>query len=104
MHIHKSNCTVVAVDDTLGVVYMTCVTGAPGHKITEVGKDVKVVNMHSALVDGKVQPLTTVKGRCIHWVMVDEEDMRLLIQKGRELVVYCVRFGYLLTCLCICSQ
>jgi hypothetical protein len=86
VHIHKSNCTVVAVDDTLGVVYMTCVTGAPGHKITEVGKDVKVVNMHSALVDGKVQPLTTVKGRCIHWVMVDEEDMCLLIQKGRKLV------------------
>lgn len=84
IHIHKTNCTVVAVDDVLGVVYMTCVTGAPGHKITESGRDVKVVNMHSALgEDGKVQSVAEVKGRCIHWVMFDEEDMRLLIEKGQ---------------------
>jgi hypothetical protein len=29
-----------------------------------------------------VQPVVEVKGRCIHWVMFDEEDMRLFIQKG----------------------
>ena len=28
VHIHNTNCTVVAVDAELGVVYMTCVTGA----------------------------------------------------------------------------
>jgi hypothetical protein len=85
VHIHKTNCTVVAVDDALGVVYMTCVTGAPGHKITETNRHVKVVNMHSALrEDGKVQPVVEVKGRCIHWVMFDEEDMRLFIQKGQS--------------------
>jgi hypothetical protein len=84
VHIHTSNCTVVAVDDELGVVYMTCVTGAPGHKITESSKVVKVVNMHSALrEDGKVQPVQEVKGRCIHWAMFDEEDMNLLIKKGK---------------------
>jgi hypothetical protein len=84
VHIHTSNCTVVAVDDELGVVYMTCVTGAAGHKITESSKFVKVVNMHSALGgDGKVQPVVEVKGRCIHWAMLDEEDMHLLIKKGK---------------------
>jgi hypothetical protein len=85
VHIHKSNCTVVAVDDVLGVVYMTCVTGSPGHKITQVGGNdfpVKVVNMHSALVDGRVRAVEEVKGRCIHWVMLDEADMRLLTEKG----------------------
>lgn len=87
VHIHKSNCTVVAVDDVLGVVYMTCVTGSPGHKITQVG-DVKVVNMHSALVDGKVKAVEEVKGRCIHWVMLDEADMRLLTEKGQGMRCY----------------
>ena len=82
-HIHNTNCTVVAVDDHLGVVYMTCVTGAPGHKITEISDvGVKIVNMHSVLQDNKVQPVREVKGRCIHWAMFDEEDMNLLIKKG----------------------
>ena len=84
VHIHSSNCTVVAVDEELKVVYMTCVTGAPGHKITDnSSKVVKVVNMHSSLgSDGKVQPVEEVKGRCIHWVMLDEDDMGLLMEKG----------------------
>ena len=82
-HIHNTNCTVVAVDEALGVVYMTCVTGAPGHKITEISDvGVKIVNMHSALMDGKMQAVKEVKGRCIHWAMFDEEDMDLLIKKG----------------------
>ena len=84
LRVHDANCTAVAVDDELGVVYMTCVTGAPGHKITEKSADVKIVNMHSALgEDGKVRPVTEVKGRCIHWTMFDEEDMSLLIKKGK---------------------
>ncbi len=84
VHIHKTNCIVVAVDSELGVVYITCVTGAPGHRITEKGC-VKVVNMHSPLgADGKVRPVEEVKGRCIHWVMFDEEDMNLLIKKGKK--------------------
>ena len=84
VHIHNTNCTVVAVDERLGVVYMTCVTGAPGHKITEISDvGVKIVNMHSALMENnKVQPVSEVKGRCIHWAMFDEEDMDLLIKKG----------------------
>jgi hypothetical protein len=84
VHIHGSNCTVVAVDEELEVVYMTCVTGAPGHKITDNSSGVvKVVNMHSSLgSDGKVQPVEEVKGRCIHWVMLDEKDMGLLMEKG----------------------
>jgi hypothetical protein len=100
IHIHKSNCTVVAVDDALGVVYMTCVTGSAGHKITSGSKHVKVVNMHSALgADGKVQPVAEVKGRCIHWVMFDEEDMRLLVDKGQCLIcdlLYVVVIVYIL--------
>jgi hypothetical protein len=87
-HIHTSNCTVVAVDDELGVVYMTCVTGAPGHRITHSDGCVKVVNMHSALgEDGKVRPVEQVKGRCIHWAMFDEEDMNLLIKKGKIIII-----------------
>ena len=84
-HIHNTNCTVVAVDDQLGVVYMTCVTGAPGHKITEISDvGVKIVNMHSPLTEDKtkVQAVVEVKGRCIHWAMFDEEDMNLLMKKG----------------------
>ena len=92
VHIHNSNCTVVAVDEELKVVYMTCVTGAPGHKIVENSSGaVKVVNMFSALgEDGRVQPVKEVKGRCIHWVMLDEEDMGLLMEKGGSaLALYC---------------
>jgi hypothetical protein len=63
---------------------MTCVTGGPGHRIVDNSSGaVKVVNMFSALgEDGRVQPVTEVRGRCIHWVMLDEEDMALLIEKG----------------------
>ncbi len=78
MHIHDKNATVFAVDG--GVVYATCSTGA--HKITE--SSVKVVNMYSrANEDGSVQPVESVTGKCVHWAMIDEETMHLIVEIGQ---------------------
>jgi hypothetical protein len=83
LHIHGKNATVFAYDYTLKVVYATCSTGA--HKITEnKSKCVKVVNMYSKTnEDGSVQPVESVKGKCVHWVMADEAAMHLLVETGQ---------------------
>ncbi len=85
MHVHDTNGTIFAVDDRLGVVYATCSTGSNGHKITENNsKCIKVVNMHSTTnEDGEMQSVELVKGKCVHWVMADENSMRLLVETGQ---------------------
>ena len=87
MHIHEKNATVFAVttvDSGLkmkcNLVYATCSTGA--HRITE--NSIKVVNMYSKTnEDGSVQPVESVKGKCVHWVMIDEETMHLIVEIGQ---------------------
>ena len=84
-HIHKTNLTVVAVDDVLGEVYMTCVTGAPGHKITEASKQCQARQGGQYVV--RYGRMAEVEGRCIHWVMLDEEvtgGYDLLIKKSQS--------------------
>ena len=83
LHTHAKNATVFAYDYRLKVVYATCSTGA--HKITEnKSKCVKVVNMYSKTnEDGSVQPVESVKGKCVHWVMADEAAMHLLVETGQ---------------------
>ena len=85
MHTHDKNGTVFAVDDTLGVVYATCSTGSGGHKITEnKSKCIAIVNMYSTTnEDGSVQPVESVRGKCVHWVMANEETMFLLVKTGQ---------------------
>ena len=85
LHVHDSNGTVFAVDNRLGVVYATCSTGSNGHKITENNSQcIKVVNMHSTTnEDGAMQSVESVKGKCVHWVMADEDSMRLLVETGQ---------------------
>ena len=82
-HIHDKNATVFAVDSRLNVVYATCCTSS--HKISEHDSQyIKVVNMYSKTnEDGSVQPVESVKGKCVHWVMIDEEAMRLLVETGQ---------------------
>jgi hypothetical protein len=71
VHIHNKNGTVFAVDSKLKVIYATCSTGS--HKITENNsKCIKVVNMYNEGIAGK----------CVHWVMADEEMMALLVKTG----------------------
>ena len=84
-HIHKSNGTIFAVG-LGGEVYVTCSTGSGSHKITENKSEcIKVVNMYSSTgEDGKPQPVVEVGGKCVHWVMLDEESMRLLVQAGQS--------------------
>ncbi len=84
-HVHDKNGTVFAVDSRLGLVYATCSTGAAGHKITENNSQcIKVVNMFSKTnEDGVLQSVESVKGKCVHWVMADEESMRLLVETGK---------------------
>ncbi len=86
-HTHDKNGTVFAVDSRLGVVYATCSTGSGGHRITENrSKCIKVVNMYSRTnEDGTVQPVESVMGKCIHWVMANEESMALLVKTGQSL-------------------
>ena len=88
-HVHKSNGTVFAVDDS-GLVYVTCSTGSGSHKITENNSQcIKVVNMYSRVgEDGKPQPVESVRGKCVHWVMLDEESMGLLVNKGQSSCCY----------------
>lgn len=85
-HVHDKNGTIFAVDSSLGVVYATCSTGAAGHKITENNSQcIKVVNMFSKTnEDGIMQSVELVKGKSVHWVMVDEESMRLLVKTGKS--------------------
>ena len=94
MHIHDKNATVFAVDG--GVVYATCSTGA--HKITE--SSVKVVNMYSrANEDGSVQPVESVTGKCVHWAMIDEETMHLIVEIGQCFVsCFCQWLVQLIKC------
>jgi hypothetical protein len=82
--VHDKNGTVFAVDARLGVIYATCSTGSSGHKITENNsKCIKVVNMYSKTnEDGTVQSVESVKGKCVHWVMADEDSMSLLVKSG----------------------
>ncbi len=90
-HTHDKNATVFAVDSRLWVVYATCSTGASGHKITENKSGcIQLVNMYSRTnEDGTVQPVESVTGKCVHWVMVDEESMALLVKKGQSLYLVC---------------
>ena len=83
-HVHKSNGTVFAVCKS-GLVYATCSTGSGSHRITENSSQcIKVVNMYSMTgEDGRPQPVEVVRGKCVHWVMVDEESMRLLVKAGQ---------------------
>ena len=89
-HVHKSNGTVFAVDDS-GLVYATCSTGSGSHKITDNNSQcIKVVNMYSKVgEDGKPQPVESVRGKCVHWVMLDEESMGLLVNKGQSSLLLC---------------
>lgn len=84
-HTHDKNGTIFAVDERLKVVYAACSTGSGGHKITANNSQfIKVVNMYSKTKeDGTVQEVEAVMGKCVHWVMVDEESMRLLVNKGQ---------------------
>lgn len=78
LHIHEKNATVFAVDG--GLVYATCSTGA--HKITE--SSISVVNMYSQTnKDGSVQPVASVGGKCVHWTMLDEKTMHLIVDIGQ---------------------
>lgn len=88
IHNHGHNGTVFAVHPASGLVYATCSTG--DHKITENKCEcLNVVNMYSRTnEDGKPQPVESVKGKCVHWVMLDEESMRLFMQTGQLLVIY----------------
>jgi hypothetical protein len=87
-HIHDKNGTVFAADSRLGVVYATCSSGT--HKITENNsKCVKVVDMFCKTNNGIMQSVELVKGKCVHWVMVDEDSMHLLVETG-----YCYMLGY----------
>ena len=86
--VHKSNGTVFAVDDRAdgtGLVYATCSTGSGPHRITEnCSQCIRVVNMYSKTGQaGKPQPVESVRGKCVHWVMLDEESMGLLVRKGQ---------------------
>jgi hypothetical protein len=85
VHVHKSNGTVFAVG-ACGEVYATCSTGSGSHKITDnTSKCIKVVNMYSKTgEDGRPQPVEEVRGKCVHWVMADEESMRLLVKEGQS--------------------
>ncbi len=89
--VHKSNGTVFAVDGG-GLVYATCSTGSGPHKITENNSQcIKVVNMYSRTgQDGKPQPVESVRGKCVHWVMLDEESMGLLVRKGQFFLLLCL--------------
>ena len=84
VHIHKKNATVFAVDDKNTVVYATCCTGSSGHRIIEnCSKCIKVVNMYSmTMEDGRPEPVEEVKGKCVHWVMLDEQSTALLVKAG----------------------
>ena len=62
------------------LVYMTCATGSPGHKIEactdcEGVRHCKVVNKHSQTLDGVVQPLEEVVSKFVHWAMLTKEDL-----------------------------
>lgn len=82
LHVHDKNATVFAYDTGLNVVYATCSTGS--HKIAEHNGQLKVVNMYSKTVgDGSVQPVEVVRGKCVHWVMLDVDSMRLFADTGQ---------------------
>jgi hypothetical protein len=82
LHIHDKNATVFAYDSQLNVVYATCSTGS--HKITEHNGQFKVVNMYSkTMEDGSVQPVEIVRGKCVHWVTISVDSMRLFVETGQ---------------------
>lgn len=85
LHVHKSNGTIFAVGLN-GEIYATCSTGS--HKITDFNSQcIKVVNMYSRTgEDGRPQSVESVKGKCVHWVMIDEESMGLFVQAGQSLI------------------
>lgn len=88
IHNHSHNGTIFAVHPASGLVYATCSTG--DHKITENRCEcIKVVNMYSRTnEDGRPQPVESVGGKCVHWVMLDEESMRLFMQAGQFMSVF----------------
>jgi hypothetical protein len=92
-HVHDKNGTVFAVDSSLGVVYATCATGAAGHKITGNNSQcIKVVNMFSKTnEDGVLQSVESVTEKCIHWVMANEDSMRLLVETGMSESWICIK-------------
>ena len=65
--------------------YFTCVKGEKGHKIEDNHGNThcRVVNMHSRSdAQGRMRPVETVKGRCIHWAVLSKEELDLLSIKG----------------------
>lgn len=97
VHIHKKNATIFAVSQNAQnaqnaqnpqssqyTVYATCSTGSSGHRIIEnKSQCIKVVNMYSSTgEDGRPQPVEEVRGKCVHWVMLDEPSMALLVEAG----------------------
>lgn len=80
----------VRVAYTEDAVLLTCVKGEKGHKIDDNygNAHCKVVNMHCKEDEqGKMRPVETVKGRCIHWAMFYRSELELLVNKGAALYI-----------------
>jgi len=81
--------TIVAIDDStpgsqaiLLKVYLMYVTGI--HKITEIkSKAVQSVNMYSkSLGEGRVEPVTAIKGKSIHWILFAPENIKKVMAES----------------------
>ena len=88
--VHDGNGLYVAF--TRDDVFVTCATGAPGHRILSTTDDkgvehCRVINKTSAVLDGSVQPVQSVMKGFVHWAMLGREELR---QRGEseDLVSY----------------
>jgi hypothetical protein len=80
---HDKDGTRVAWTDNLA--FLTCVKGT--HKIADNYQNAhcRVVNMFSPSVQGAIQPVDDVRGRCIHWAMLSKEELEGLEGTGQWL-------------------
>lgn len=84
---HDGNGVFVAYTMEPPVVYLTCTTGGPGHRIRctrgEDGAEYcKVINMRcSVMEDGTVEPVSEVAPDFVHWAMMGKEELDLLLKK-----------------------
>jgi len=86
---HDGNGVYVAYTVEPPVVYLTCATGAPLHRIVSSKgpdgvKHCNVINRECRVVDGIVEPVEEVVAWLVHWVALDKEELHKLIQKGEE--------------------
>ena len=77
--VHDGNGLYVAF--TRDDVFVTCATGAPGHRILSTTDDkgvehCRVINKTSAVLDGSVQPVQSVMKGFVHWAMLGREELR----------------------------